>query len=136
VTAIAPKHVSARRTSGFVHSVSVRGHRFVVDEPEHLGGSDTAASPLELLAAALATCTASTVEVYAERKGWQLGAVEVDVIFTPPDGDAAGHFDLILRLPAELEPARVERLETVARKCPVRRTLDGAVVVERLEATL
>jgi putative redox protein len=135
VTALAPKYVSARRASGFMHEVSVRGHRFVVDEPAYLGGSDTAASPLELLAAALATCTASTVEMYAQRKGWALESVEVDVVFTPPERDAPGHFELVLRLPADLEPAQVERLEAVARKCPVRRTLERAVVEDRLESS-
>jgi putative redox protein len=136
VVAIAPKHVTARRVSGLVHEVAVRGHRFVVDEPQHLGGSDTAASPLELLAASLATCTASTVEMYAERKGWPLVAVEVEVVFTPPDGHEPGRFDLVLRLPAGLQPEQIDRLETVARKCPVRRTLEGAVVEDRVEAAL
>ena len=51
----------------------------VFDEPESAGGTDTGPSPSRVVAAALAACTAITCEMYAERKGWDLGEVEVDV---------------------------------------------------------
>jgi putative redox protein len=130
---LADKFVLVRREVGFRHNVSVRGHRFAVDEPLPLGGSDTAASPLELLAASLGACTASTIEMYAERKGWDVGAVEVDVHFVPPRKPEPGSFELTIRLPASLTDEQVERLESIGRACPVRRTLEGATVTERLE---
>lgn len=127
------KHVRVRRELGLLHRVEVRSHTFTVDEPPEVGGSDTAASPLELLAAALGACTASTIELYAERKGWDVGAVEVDVDLAPPRAGERARFDVTLRLPAVVDPERLERLEEIGRKCPVRRTLAGADVVDRVE---
>ena len=49
------------------------------DEPEDKGGTDAGPDPPELLALSLASCTAITLEMYADRKGWDLGEVEVEV---------------------------------------------------------
>ena len=72
--------VVARRIEGFAHEVEIEGgHTLVVDEPADRGGTDTGPRPTQLLAASLAGCTAITIEMYAERKGWDVGAIEVDV---------------------------------------------------------
>ena len=72
--------VVARRIDGFAHEVDLEGgHELVVDEPRDRGGTDTGPRPTQLLAASLAGCTAITVEMYADRKGWDVGQVEVDV---------------------------------------------------------
>ena len=130
---LADKHVEIRREEGFRHWVTTRGHKFVVDEPVSLGGTDTAASPLELLAASLGACTATTIEMYAQRKGWDVGAMEVVVDFSPARGGACARFELTLRLSPDLDEEQQERLAWIGRKCPVRRALQGAEVVERLE---
>src|SRR5947208_3225223 len=62
----------AIRKGKYEHEVRVREHRVVADEPEDIGGRDLGPSPEELLAASLASCTAITMEMYAERKGWDL----------------------------------------------------------------
>jgi uncharacterized OsmC-like protein len=67
----------ARRRSGYTHDVEVRGHSLVADETEEDGGDDQGPRPTEMLAVALASCTAITVEMYADRKGWDLDEVEV-----------------------------------------------------------
>lgn len=127
----------ARRTSGYSHEVEIRGHSVRVDEPEDNGGADTGPKPTELLAAALASCTAITVEMYAERKGWDLGEVEVRVDYEAgPREELDSGFDVALRLPADLEPEQVERILRIAGKCPVHRALtEGARVriADRLE---
>ncbi len=72
--------VVAKRRSGFAHDVEIEGgHSLVTDEPESAGGTDEGPSPTRLLAASLAACTAITVEMYADRKGWDVGALEADV---------------------------------------------------------
>ena len=53
------------------------------DEPKDEGGEDAGPSPQELLAASLASCTAITMEMYAQRKGWDIGDVTVDVDYEP-----------------------------------------------------
>ena len=127
-------NASAQRISGFRHVVKVRQHRLHCAEPADQGGDDTAPSPQELLAASLASCTAVTMEMYADRKGWDLGPVEVECAFTPAERGCPTKFTLTLRLPSDLSDEQVQRLKVIATKCPVHRTLDGEVMFdERVE---
>jgi putative redox protein len=125
---------TATRETQFRHVVKVRGHEMGVDEPAETGGTDTGPSPQELLAASLASCTAVTMEMYAQRKGWDIGGVEVACDYTPADRGCPTRFNLVLRLPEGLSEEQVERLRIIAAKCPVHRTLDGEVMFdERVE---
>ena len=130
-------NASAQRISGFRHIVKVRQHRLSVDEPVDAGGDDAAPSPQELLAASLASCTAVTMEMYAARKGWDIGGVAVECEYIPAERGCPTKFTLILRLPSSLSDEQVQRLKVIATKCPVHRTLDGEVMfderVERVE---
>jgi putative redox protein len=132
-----PMKATARRSARHTHTVSIRDHQLVVDEPPERGGEDEGPSPQELLAASLASCTAITVEMYAQRKGWEIGPVEVDAQFTPAERGCPTKFTLILRLPADLTDEQVDSLRVIAAKCPIHRTLDGEVMfserVERVE---
>jgi uncharacterized OsmC-like protein len=71
--------------------------------------------------------------MYADRKGWALPGLEVEVWFAPPRSGGRASFDVTLRLPPGLDAEQVERLVSIGRKCPVRRTLENADVRERLE---
>src|SRR5436309_15268657 len=125
---------TARRENGFRHVVKVRSHELGSDEPQDTGGGDSAPSPQELLAASLASCTAVTMEMYAQRKGWDIGGVEVACEYTPAERGCPTRFKLILRLSDDLTEEQVERLRIIAAKCPVHRTLDGEVMFdERVE---
>lgn len=129
--------VVARRREGFAHEVEIEGgHMVLVDEPEGAGGSDSGPSPTRLLAASLAACTAITIEMYAERKGWDLGKVEVEVDVAYDDFMPSS-FAVKLRLPAGLSDEQEDRLLKIAAKCPVHRALTGAApvsVADRVEA--
>ena len=120
----------ASREKGFRHVVKVRTHDVTVDEPSDSGGTDAGPSPQELLAASLASCTAVTMEMYAQRKGWTLGDVEVAVDYTPAERGCPTRFRLTLRLPDDITDDQAERLRVIAAKCPVHRTLDGEVMFE------
>jgi putative redox protein len=129
--------VVARRREGFAHEVEIEGgHAIRIDEPTAVGGTDTGPSPTRLVAAGLAGCTAITIEMYAERKGWDVGSVEVDVDVTY-EGLAPLSFAVTLRLPTELSDEQRARLLVVARKCPVHKLLVGetpVVVSDRVES--
>ncbi len=127
---------TARRdgVGGFRHTVQVRDHQLSVDEPLHVGGQDTAPSPQELLAVSLASCTAITMEMYAVRKGWDIGHVEVSVEYSPAERGCPTKFELVMRLPDDMPDDQAERLRAIAAKCPVHRALDGEVMfLERVE---
>jgi putative redox protein len=124
----------ATRKGKFEHEVRVRDHRLTADEPEDIGGRDLGPSPEELLAASLASCTAITMQMYAERKGWDLMGLEVDCDYSPAERGRPTQFNLILRIPEGLTEGQVERLNVIAAKCPIHRTLEGEVTFnERVE---
>ena len=124
----------ARRTGTYRHMVDIRSHHLSVDEPADHGGDDSAPSPQEMLAASLASCTAVTMEMYAQRKGWDVGGVEVTCDYTPADRGCPTRFQIVMRFPDGLSEDQVERLRVIAAKCPVHRTLDGEVMFdERVE---
>ena len=120
----------ARQREKFTHDLKVRQHRLTADEPEGSGGDDMGPSPQELLAASLASCTAITIEMYAKRKGWNIGDVEVDVDYEPAQKGSPTKFTMAVRLPKELPEEQGERLMQIAAKCPVHRTLEGEVMFE------
>jgi putative redox protein len=128
------KATARREGATFRHTVQVRHHDVTIDEPLDAGGQDAGPSPQELLAVGLASCTAVTMELYAARKGWDIGHVEVDVDYNSAERGAPTKFELVMRLPDDLPEERVERLRVIAAKCPVHRALEGEVMfVERVE---
>jgi putative redox protein len=129
--------VVARRRNGYAHDVEIEGgHTIRVDEPTAAGGTDSGPSPTRLVAAGLAGCTAITMEMYADRKGWDIGPVEVDVDVTYRDY-APLAFAVTLRLPEDLSDEQRERLLVVARKCPIHKLIAGeteVVIADEIEA--
>jgi putative redox protein len=122
---------TARRNGGeFKHDVEIGEHHLTADEPEDHGGSDEGPSPQELLAASLASCTAVTIEMYAQRKGWEIGELEVDVNYEPAQKGSPTKFTMAVRLPKELPQEQSEKLMQIAAKCPVHRTLEGEVMFD------
>ncbi len=126
---------TARRKHGtYRHEVEIRHHNVVSDEPKEDGGEDSGPNPQELLAASLASCTAITMEMYAARKGWDIGEVVVDVDYEPAQRGSPTKFEMVVRLAKELPEEQREKLMQIAAKCPVHRTLEGEVMFdERLE---
>jgi putative redox protein len=124
---------TARRSNppALTQRIDIGQHQLVADEPREKGGDDAGPCPQDLLAASLASCTAITIEMYAERKGWDVGQVEVQCEYTPAEGGSPTKFDLALRFPSSLDPDQAERLAMIAAKCPVHRTLDGEVTFEQ-----
>ena len=113
----------ARRREGYEHELEIREHRLIADEPETDGGTDKGPRPTELLAASLASCTAITIEMYADRKEWELGQVEVAVDYEEPATDSPASFDVRIKVPAALSDEQRERILVIAGKCPVHKTL-------------
>ena len=121
----------SRRVSGKLEQdVAVREHHLTADEPPAHGGEDSGPSPQELLAASLASCTAITMEMYAERKGWDVGDVTVEVEYEPAQRGSPTRFVMHVEMPKELPEDQRDRLMQIAAKCPVHRALEGEVMFE------
>jgi putative redox protein len=130
--------VSARRRKGYAHSLTAGRHTLIADEPPDAGGTDTGPRPTAMLALSLAACTAITIEMYADRKGWELNDVEVEVDYELKPGETS-RFEVLLTVAGNLSDEQLERLRAIAGRCPVHRTLTGAVEItdeiERVEAS-
>ncbi len=111
---------------GYTTVMTARGHTLVADEPLEIGGTDVSASPYEYLMAALASCTAITLRMYADRKAWPLEGVDVRIDMT------GGRLPAITRhvtLRGPLDDAQRARLHEIADRCPVSRMLKEGVSI-------
>lgn len=123
---MATVHVSSAGGK-YAQSVTIRQHTLISDEPKESGGDDRGPGPTELLLGALGACVAMTVTMYAERKGWALGDVTVDL----SGKDDAGVFVVERRLgfTAPLTDEQRQRLTEIAGRCPVSRRITGQVEI-------
>ena len=137
--------VVVRTESALRTEVAANGYALVADEPTGLGGTDAGPTPYDYLLTALGSCTAMTVRMYADRKGWPLESVTVRAdhgrIHAKDCGECetkSGRIDRIgleLELEGSLDAEQRERLREIAEKCPVKRTLGSEVLVETRAAT-
>ena len=107
--------------AGYAQTIRSGRHTLTADEPATVGGTDTGPGPYGLLLAALGACTSITLRMYAERKGWELGRIEVSLRFFR-DGDV-GRVERELRFSAPLDDAQRARLLEISEKTPVTLTL-------------
>lgn len=110
--------------------VEVAGHEILSDEEVEKGGEDTGATPHELLLAALGSCTAMTLKVYAERKGWPLE--DVKVTLNAVNGEGAYVITRQVAIQGQLDAEQRQRLLEIADKCPIHRTLMGEIAINTI----
>jgi len=112
----------------FSQDITVGGHKIRADEEIEKGGDDTGAAPHELLLAALGSCTAMTLKVYAERKGWPLRNLHVEL--NGATGATGFVITRVLTFDGQLDGEQRQRLIEIADKCPVHKTLSGHISIQ------
>ena len=145
-----PTHEGAVTTtlgpSGYRVEIEASGHSLISDEPLEVGGTNTGATPYDLVLAALGACTAMTLRMYADRKQWPLESVVVrlnhgrshaaDEEQCEDRPVRLDHIDRTLELSGPLTDEQRVRLAEIAERCPVHRTLDAGVrITTRLSAS-
>jgi len=125
--------------TGFATEISSGKHSLRADEPESVGGTDTGPTPYDLLLSALGTCTAMTLRMYADRKGWPLTGATVELHHDRVHArDCAecetetGYISRITKrvsLSGNLDNTQRKRLLEIADRCPVHRTLTSEILV-------
>lgn len=108
----------------FQVEIRVAGGAFLADEPVSVGGGGTGPNPYELLAAGLGACTAMTLRLYAERKGWSLKRTEVRVLHRRARLADRDRFAREIALEGDLDEDQRRRLLEIANRCPVHLTLE------------
>lgn len=133
----------------FVNDVEAGKHRWVVDEPEYIGGLDAGPSPYELLAAALGACTSMTLRMYADRKWMNVGRIRVEVSHTKAHADdctdcvdgskglgpLVDHFHRRISVEPAVSADDMAALVRIAERCPVHRTLEANAKITTVAAT-
>jgi len=130
------KATAQRLQERHCHEVEIRDFRFAAATATNGGAFAGAPTPQELLAASLAACSTLSMEAYAERKGWDIGEVAVEVDYEVAQRGCPARCATVVRLSEHLSEEQRRRLMSVAAKSPVHRTLEGETMFdERLEPT-
>jgi uncharacterized OsmC-like protein len=124
---------------GYTTQIVAGRHHLLADEPASVGGADLGPSPYDLLLATLGACTAMTLRMYADRKGWPLESVTVHLnhrrehAADAASGEGTRRLDRLerrLHVEGPLDDAQRARLLEIAERCPVHRTLENDPVVD------
>ena len=120
------------------------GQALVTDEPVALGGEGAGPDPYTLLLAALGSCVSMTLTLYARRKGWPLERVRVRLrqrrVHSKDCAECESTFDGFIHhieraveVEGDLTDEQRARLQEIAHRCPVHRTLTSEIVVTDLK---
>jgi putative redox protein len=115
-------------TPAYRVDIEVGRHQLTADEPAANGGGDRAPSPFGLMVSALAACTTNTLRMYAERKGWDVLPISVDVRYDVVD-DGQPTITRTITLPADVSAEQLERLDDIASRTPVTVALRGGTPI-------
>ena len=118
-------------------------HEFITDEPIEAGGEDAGPDPYTLLMAALGSCISMTTKLYAKRKGWPLERVTVrlrqqrihaaDCVTCAKEIEGyVHHIERSVEFEGDLSEEQHARLQEIAHKCPVHKTLTSPIVITDL----
>ncbi|KAF2405974.1 putative redox protein [Pseudomonas antarctica] len=124
-----PVTVNTLNQDNFRHSVNINNHELFTDLPKSLGGDDSAPSPHDYFDAALASCKALTVTLYAKKKDIPLTGVTVEVTHDSTE-EQKGKYTLNVKLTLKgvLTSEQHEELHRVADRCPVHKLMTTAEV--------
>ncbi|VAV99725.1 Bll2902 protein [hydrothermal vent metagenome] len=128
-------HVHETGQGKYQNKIEIGKHEFFASEPVDLGGDDSGPTPVEIVNAALGACTSITLRMYADRKGWPLESVSVEVSHKrgiveeceSGDNEQTSRpqeiFTKTIRLTGPLSSEQKQRLLEIAEKCPVHKIL-------------
>lgn len=122
--------VKADAGKQYKQEIEAGTHSFTSDAPTEVGGTGQGPEPHELLLAALGSCTSITVQMYAQRKGWDLKGISVKLKeekIADPENESRSMPKIVreIELKGALEPDQVDALKAIADKCPIHKLLSG-----------
>jgi putative redox protein len=126
-------HTILESKEHYVATIRNGKHQLTADEPVAIGGTDTGSSPYQLLLSGLGACTAITLRMYADRKGWALGTIKVDLELHKQNEQDTGTIKRVITFSEALTDEQRSKLAAIAEKTPVTRTIRaGAPITTEL----
>jgi putative redox protein len=125
--AISHAHLGTARYRTSILTGGDLKNELTADQPERLGGADSGPAPFDLLISALGACTAITLTMYAEKKGWPLEGLEVQLEYR--GGETPPRIERVLTPEGPLDDAQRARLAEVAERTPVTLAIKNGVAV-------
>ena len=119
-------------TEYFSTNIRTNKNVLIADEPLINGGKESGFSPSELLAASLASCTAITLRMVADRKTWPLEKLEVDVEVSRDDEHHITNIKRNIRFFGALDTEQKQRLLDIANKCPIHKILSNHINIQTI----
>ena len=113
-----------------IEVTSPSGNTLISDEPVSDGGQNKGVSPTELLAASLAACTSVTLRMYADRKGWDLTEMTIDIDLDRNEETNKTVIKRKIHLKGNLDETQRARLLQIANSCPVHKILSNPIEIE------
>lgn len=115
----------------YATALSNERHAWTADEPTVVGGQDTGPNPFDYLLAALASCIAITLRMYADRKEWPVHSIKVSVSMDTrkDNGQTETTFFKNIVIEGDIDDGQRARMLDIAAKCPVHRILTGQIAV-------
>ena len=107
-------------------------NQLVADEDVNNGGKEKGFAPMQLLAASLASCTSITLRMYADRKQWDTGTIEVNVSIEKELHIEASRFERKISFSGALNEEQLEKLLEIANHCPVHKLLTKTILINTL----
>jgi putative redox protein len=121
-------------------TLTAGNHELISDEPESKGGMDTGPDPYDYLLMSLGSCTVITLKMYADRKGWPVEDVYVELRHFKDHAedcsdckDPKAKIDKIEKeiiVKGDLNRDQIDRLLEISKKCPVHKTLLGEMEIQ------
>jgi putative redox protein len=112
-------------------NLTMRGHTIYGDEPVENGGKDSGPTPTELVLSGLASCTVATLRMYADKKGWLVDKIEVELRIhtTKTEIGQSAEIESIIGITGDVTAEQKQRMLDIARKCPVHKLLSNPIQI-------
>ena len=111
------------KNKNYLTEVKTRNHFLTMDQSVASGGDDSGATPVEFLLTAIGGCVAMTLRTYAERRGWELGEISVNV--GQHQDENGNYLTEEISFEKEITEEQRKKLLVFAGKCPVAKMVKG-----------
>ena len=116
----------------YTSRLTMRGHTLLGDEPIENGGKDAGPTPTELVLSGLASCTVSTLRMYADKKGWNVDRIKVDlsILTVKTETGQSAQIESVIAITGDVTEEQKQRMLDIARKCPVHKLLTNPIRID------